>query len=378
MNPYVPIKLPLPSLDANRLIQLVGKANRYVSEFDNLLRRIVNPEILLSVVKTEEAVASSRIEGTQATINDVWDCEAGVKKSPQIQNDVQEVKNYRNALTQVQLYLDTYPFSLAAIRQAHKILMDSVRGKDKNPGEFRKIQNWIGVEGTKMENAVFIPPSPFLVEEYLQNWIDYFHSEDVDELIQLAVLHAQFELIHPFCDGNGRIGRLIIPFFLYVKKRITSPAFFLSRYLEKNRQEYCQKLNNISNWTSHEDSNVRLNGWNDWVEYFLKAIVEQTQKDIPHLTALLNLYEKTQKMVMEITHSQYSLQIAEALFQKPVFTTPEFIQFANIPKNSAGELLHKLSPSLIQVESGKGRIPNRWNFTEFNQEISLYLSEYSV
>src|SRR5699024_8549644 len=188
---------------------------------------------------------SSRIEGTQASYKDVLDQEAGKPPATSRQeNDIQEIINYRTAMITAQAYLEEgRRLSLSLILELHQQLLTSVRGQDKSPGEFRKEQNWIGTEGSTIDNAIFVPPSPIVLSTALENWEQYISYDEVDPIVQTAILHAQFELIHPFKDGNGRIGRLLIPLTLYKKNRLNTPNFYLSEVLESKRGEYYERLN---------------------------------------------------------------------------------------------------------------------------------------
>lgn len=188
---------------------------------------------------TQEAVLSSRIEGTQATLGDVLRFEAGeAPKEERKQHDIQEIINYRHALRGAEEELRTRPFNLNLLKKLHSILLDSVRGRDTARGRFRQVQNWVGAPGTPIEEAPFVPPAPGLLMEYLDNWEKYYHADRPDPLVQLAIVHAQFEIIHPFLDGNGRLGRMLVPLFLYEKEFISKPMFYLSAYLEVHQDEY--------------------------------------------------------------------------------------------------------------------------------------------
>lgn len=259
MAPYTPDALPLKELDHARLLPLVGRANAALARYDGLLVGIPNLAVMLSPLTTQEAVLSSRIEGTQATVDEVLEQEAGLLKQGEKYRDIQEISNYRLALFQAHQYLETYPIRLGFIRELHRTLMHSVRGQDKTPGEFRIDQNWIGKSGCTVEEASFVPPNPMQLPDYLRDWEAYLDSDDIDFLVQTAVMHAQFELLHPFKDGNGRIGRILIPLFLYQKKFLSQPMFYLSEYLENHRDEYYDCLRNIS--VSKE--------WNNWIAFFL-------------------------------------------------------------------------------------------------------------
>jgi len=217
MLPYKPDELPIQNLDYQLLFSLVGEANAELARYDGLLQGITNPAVMLSPLTTQEAVLSSKIEGTQATVDEVLEQEAGMKKEGEKYKDIQEISNYRSALFQASEHLKDYPIRLPLILHLHSILLSSVRGQGKTPGEFRKDQNWIGRQGCTIEEATFVPPSPLTLLEHLQAWQHYLDFDDSDFLLQVAVTHAQFELLHPFKDGNGRIGRLLIPLFLYQK-----------------------------------------------------------------------------------------------------------------------------------------------------------------
>jgi Fic family protein len=316
MKPYTPSPLPLNNLDFRFLLRLVGEANAELARYDGLLQGIPNPEIMLSPLTTREAVLSSKIEGTQATIDEVLQQEAGIEKEGEKYKDIQEIINYRIALYQSNEYLKDYPIRLSFVRELHRILMNSVRGQDKTPGEFRKDQNWIGKIGCLITEATFVPPSPLLLIDYLEDWERYIDSDDIDFLLQAAVVHAQFELLHPFKDGNGRIGRILIPLFLFQKKALSQPIFYLSEYLEIHREEYYQRLNAIST----------ENDWNGWIAFFLKAITLQSRKNSYRVKAILKLYEEMKLYIQQTTRSQYSIHLLDALFSRPIFRSTDFVQ----------------------------------------------------
>jgi len=237
MQAYQPNTLPITALDYKLLLPLVAQANASLARYDGLLQGVQNPTVMLAPLTTQEAVLSSKIEGTQATVDEVLEQEAGLIKEGQKFQDIQEISNYRTALFQAGDYLKDYPIRLSFILELHKTLMSSVRGQDKTPGEFRKDQNWIGKYGCTIETASFVPPNPLQLLDHLQAWEAYLSFDDIDALIQTAVVHAQFELLHPFKDGNGRIGRILIPLFLYQKKRYHSQcSIYLntSKVIEKN------------------------------------------------------------------------------------------------------------------------------------------------
>ncbi len=303
----------------------------------------------MSPLTTQEAVLSSKIEGTQATLDEVLEHEAGLleAKDEAKENDIQEIVNYRKALMLAKDVLKEQPITLHLMREMHKILLNSVRGHRRSPGKFRKDQNWIGPDGCPIEQATFIPPSPLQILDHLEKWQAYVNGDDIDVLIQLAVIHAQFELIHPFKDGNGRIGRLLIPLVLYQKGVLASPMFYLSAYLEKNRAEYYERLKAIS----------ATKDWDGWIEFFLKAVKVQARRNSEKVKEIMNLYENMKNRIVDITHSQYSIQILDALFDKPIFQTSDFVRRTKIPKQTAMPLLKQIRDAgyLKSLREASGR-----------------------
>jgi len=350
MTPYIPQSLPIENLDFRMLVRCVGSANAALARYDGLLQGIVNPEVMLSPLTVEEAVLSSRLEGTQATVDEVYEHEAGVVNDSLAESrklDIQEVVNYRTALRTAQDYLQDHSITLHFIRSIHKILLNSVRGQNKSPGEFRNDQNWIGRKGCSLEEATFVPPSPLNLNDYLETWLHYIESEDIDVLVQAAVMHAQFELLHPFKDGNGRIGRLLIPLFLYQKKSLTQPMFYLSSFLERHRDEYCNALGAISS----------KQNWNEWIEFFLTAVATQAIENTDRVRQIIVLYNDMKTRIQEATRSQHTLQVLDQIFKKPIFKTSDFISETKILKATAMTLLRQLKEANIlrEITSASGR-----------------------
>lgn len=316
MQPYSPNELPLTDLDYRLLLPLVGQANAALALYNGLLQGIPNPAVMLSPLTREEAVLSSKIEGTQATVDEVLEQEAGLLQEGEKYQDILEILNYRQALFSAREHLKDYPIRLSFIRELHRILMNSVRGQDKTPGEFRLEQNWIGKHGCTMEQASFVPPNPFQLPDHLQAFERYMDSDDIDFLLQTAVVHAQFELLHPFKDGNGRIGRILIPLFLYQKRALSEPMFYLSEYLESNRESYYFHLKAIS----------AEGDWNGWIAFFLKAITLQASQNSQRVNAIQQLYEEMKQAIHTTTHSQYTVHLLDAIFSKPIFQSSDLAQ----------------------------------------------------
>lgn len=368
VRPYEPENLPIKDLDKSALFTAVGEANAALARYDGLLMSIVNPTVMLSPLTNEEAVLSSKIEGTQATVDEVLEFEAGQEHDEEKTRDIQEVLNYRKALMLAKDTVAERPISLAMVRELHQILMDSVRGEDKEPGQFRKDQNWFGPKGCAIEDATFVPPSPLQLLDHLQAWEAYINSDDADPILQTAIVHAQFELIHPFKDGNGRIGRLLIPLFLFHKQRLTSPMFYLSAYLEAHRDEYYVRLRALS-----EDRD-----WTGWCAFFLRAVAHQAKQNSITLREIMSLYEITKDQVRDITHSPHSAQLVDALFDRPIFTAADIARRANVPKPTIHKLINSLLAEgmLDTVREASGRRPAILTFAELlntleRKQISL-------
>jgi len=361
MEPYNPEHLPLKSINWEMHIPLIGKANAALARYDGILLGIINPQVLLSPLTVQEAVISSRIEGTQASLEDVFQYEAefeGVDKSgEQIEDkihDIHEIINYRKAMLSAVEKLENHPITVNMIRELHQILLADVRGRNKDPGELRRIQNYIAPPGTPIERATFVPPSPTQIMDALSNWEIYLHSEEKDPLVQLAIVKAQFELIHPFLDGNGRIGRMLVPLILYNKKILSSPMFYISAYLERNRDIYYQRLKGIS---ENED-------WNSWISFFLQAMIEQANENAWKAKAIIELYNEMKQEVPKIVPSKYAIQVVDAVFTSPVFNSRYFAKKSKIPKESASWILRDLKDSgiLKVLKEGRGRRPTSYIF----------------
>lgn len=353
-TPYLLEPLPLRPLDAQLLIEPVGEANRQLALYEGIVRGLPNPNLLLAPFMTQEAVLSSRIEGTQATLDEVYEQEAGVLFEQAKSDDIQEIINYRRAMDLATYSLCHRELSLALIRELHAVLLSGVRGEGKRPGSFRREQNWIGPKGCAMEKATYVPPDPLRVDLLMDNWLSYVSSpKEGDPLIQAAVMHAQFELIHPFLDGNGRIGRLLIPLFLYERGVLRHPVFYMSAYLEANRDEYCALLNNV-----HQHGH-----WENWIVFFLRGVAEQARENRCRAEALKQYYEVVKDALRKATHSEYAGLLQDTLFEMPVYTIPQFIRRVRVKEPDILEttlrsLLGKVcrnSGVVRCVRPGKGR-----------------------
>jgi Fic family protein len=349
-KPFVPALLPHRDVKWEPLIPLIGAANRAIAHYDGALYGVPNPEVLLSPMTTQEAVLSSRIEGTQATLRDVLRFEAGEEPKQESRKlDIQEINNYRAALRHAEKGLTKRPFNLNLLLELHSILLNSVRGRDKGRGKFRTVQNWIGEPGTPMEKASYIPPEPVRIMPLMDNWEKYYHMERPDPLVQLAVVHAQFEIIHPFVDGNGRLGRILIPLYLFERKILRQPMFYLSGYLETHRDDYIAALRNLGESEG---------AWNRWITFFLQALIEQANQNAERARAIMDLYVRLKNRVIELTHSKFAVPMLDILFLRPVIRSSEFAAYKSMPsKPMIGSMLSALKKDgiLKTIRASSGR-----------------------
>lgn len=364
MRPATPKDLPLlTGVDWLALIPAMGHANRSVAEYNGMLRRLPNSHLLLTPLRLQEAVLSSRIEGTLATMSEVLQFEAGAPPERESRRqDIEEILNYRSALNTAMQELATRPFSLNLLLKLHKQLMSSVRGHNKAPGEFRRQQNYIGSRISGVERVRFIPPDWMKLEHSLSNWEKYYHSDD-DPLVRLALVHAQFEFLHPFLDGNGRIGRILIPIFLFEKGLLSEPTFYLSEYLEKHRNEYIGHLSDLGR--------VK-NSWRKWTEFFLNAIAAQAQKNAITADAILSLYERLKEKFIGTTHSRYAVPLLDAAFRLQYFQASQLEWRGDAPsKPTLMSLLKALENNgIIKVyRPNSGRRSSIWWLPELSAII---------
>ncbi len=329
MKPYIPHSLPLKKLDWERFIPFIGKANAEVARFDGFLQNMQNSAVLLSPLSTKEAVLSSKIEGTQATLEEVLEFEANPHKHTDKYDDIQEIINYRKAMQYAVEKLSELPLTFRLIREIQKILLSGARGQTKNPGNYRAGVVHIGRPGFGIDMASFVPPEPQLVAGYCSNLEKYIHYEEKDVLVQLAIIHAQFEIIHPFWDGNGRTGRIIMPLFLYYKKILGSPNLYLSEYFEKNREKYYDRLSGIS----------QKNDWEDWIVFFLNAVIEQTQENIKKARNIVLLYNQMKQEIIDIPSAKNAIKVLDFLFTYPIFDSGKFIFETKISKAMSFKIL---------------------------------------
>ena len=332
--PYKMDRLPLVDLDYAPLVAHISQANRAIATFGASLSQIPDPTILLSPLTLGEAVASSKIENINTTIEEVLKHKIYGGDVNEKHDDIMEVINYRRAISEAVESLDELPLAKRVVCQIHKTLLSGVRGLNKDPGNFRSNQVQIA-SGTG--EVIYTPPPGQDISDLFGNLENYIHHDEVDPLVQAAIIHAQFELIHPFLDGNGRTGRILIPLFLYYKKVLDTPMFYLSEYFQKERGDYYLYLNGIS----------RRDDWLSWIKFFLVAVTEQSKTSHQKVDAIQNLYKNLEEKIDRAPSPKYYIGILKFIFSEPVFSAEELVTNLGVPKSTCFRILAYLSESEI-------------------------------
>lgn len=362
-QPFIPKNLPPENIDYSLIFADLIAARDAVARYDEAVKRLPNPEIVERTFETKEAVLSSRIEGTQVTLEDVLmlDAEGSKEEVSEKEKDYREVVNYRRAIMQGKKILEKKPLAENVIKELHRILLDSVRGHNRAPGEFRKGQVHIGRPGAPIEEATFVPPPPQEITRLFFNLEKYLHSTDVlDPLIQIAIVHYQFEAIHPFSDGNGRVGRLLVPLFLYEKKITKYPNIYISEFLEEHRGDYYDILRNIS----------EKGDWIGWIRFFLLAIREQTKLTYERVQKIESLYKLLKDRLPEF-NSVYALSFLDAIFESPRFSTKRIREITKIANTQTlYTLINKFQTAEIIIDITPNRERKKvYSFAELQKII---------
>ena len=354
MNPFVPKKLPLTN-EINQMffINELIEAHSNVVKYQTILNNSKVPwNILINPLLLQEAVQSTKIEGTQVTIDEVLESELDENKKS---NDVTEVMNYYKALMYGEYELKRIPLSTRMFKELHKILLsDNVRGKNRTPGEYRTIQNFIGPEGCTIKTASFVPPEPQLVNEYISNLEKYINEpeDNISPLIRIAVIHAQFETIHPFLDGNGRIGRILIPLYLYDNKFIDAPNFFISDTLEKDKHKYYRLL---------KDTRFKDN-WNEWIKFFIESVNIQAKKNIVMLERVNESYENDLTIAKTLIKNNNIINIIDMMYQSPIFNANKMAELTGLPSSTCRKYLNTLEEAHVIYSDNKPRNKTYYNY----------------
>lgn len=344
---FVPEPLSPEIVWTDRLIRSLSDADRLIGQLSGEGKQLPNPHLLIRPFIKREAVLSSKIEGTQATLGELLANDAGaiVNRSP---DDLREVGNYVTALDYGIKRLKTLPLSLRLIREVHEKLIEGVRGDHATPGEFRKTQNWIGPAGCTLQNATYVPPSPDLLMDCLGTWEQFLHVQKIPPLVQAGLLHYQFEAIHPFLDGNGRVGRLLIVLFLVERKVLTAPLLYISAFFEATRSEYYNLLLAVS----------RESKWNPWLEYFLNGIARMSE-DVLSRAERINLLLQGWKEKATGKKPKILFDVIDLLAENPFWSTKMISERLQVAFTTAQRAINVLVEKevLSQVDNAqRGRV----------------------
>ena len=339
---FVPVSLPpVPPIELDtEMVELLVRANRQLAALEGIAARIPNMPLFVSMYVRKEALMSSQIEGTQATLEDVLDplLETNVNRN------VADVVNYIKATDYAVKRLETLPLCNRLLRETHAVLMEGVRGQEKYPGEFRRSQNWIGGQGSSLKTARYIPPSPEDMETAMSDLERFINGGDsLDELIRAALIHYQFETIHPFLDGNGRIGRLLITLYLMERKVLTTPALYISYFLKRNRVEYYDRM-----------TEVRKNGnYEQWIRFFLQAVEECARDAIETVDRLTALHEKNEALISGMGRAAKNAMLVFGYLEaNPIIDIRKTAKALDLSFNTVSAAVQRLTDAGILVQTG--------------------------
>ena len=349
---FIPAPLPPdpPIAIDDELQTLLSAADRALGRLDGSVQTLPDSDLFVLMYVRKEAVLSSQIEGTQSSLNDLLRAEARIY-DPDRPADVREVSNYVAALNNGLERLSDLPISVRLVREIHKRLLKDVRGAHLQPGELRKSQNWIGPSGATLNEATFIPPPPHEVPQALSDLEHFMHAKDsMPALIRIGLTHAQFETIHPFLDGNGRVGRLLITFMLCEQGILQSPVLYLSHYFKAKRAEYYEHLQNIRN----------DGGWEAWLKFFLRGVADVSREATDTARAIVSLRETDRdKIINELGRvAGNALKVHELLFRFPLVSVNPVADMLEVSFTSANRLVERLVDIGVLVEA-TGNARNR-------------------
>lgn len=340
---------PSPPVDLGAVATELAAASEAIGRLDGLGELVPNPALFISMYSRKEAVLSSRIEGTQASLTDLFDDEAGVElDSPQLQEDVREIRNYVRSLETGLKALERLPLSLRLIKQVHAVLLDGVRGQDRTPGEFRRTQNWIGSPGATLQNATFVPPPAGELPDCLSA-LEQFIVKDrtFPPLIRAGLAHVQFEMIHPFLDGNGRLGRLLITFILCHAGTMRRPLLYLSDYFTRHKQEYYDWLMRVR----------EAGDWEGWLRFYLVGVQEVATEAIHTARIVLELLASHRTLVQERFPNKPNLpRLLDDLTFQPTVNVRRVADRMGVSMPTANVLVHDLvTIGLLREITGRER-----------------------
>ena len=359
-------KFPPAGIDYAKFIDALVNATDAVARYDQMLKNMYNSEILLAPLRNQEAVISSRIEGTVSTIEEILKYEADhddeLEPSPSVRSEIIETLLYQRALKMAQnLMQEGYPLSQSLIKQIHQKLLSLGRGALKSPGQFKDRQNYLADKFKK--NILFVPINPERLKDGLDSLFQYIEKSQHPTLVKTAISHVEFEALHPFQDGNGRIGRMLITLMLWSSGIISEPYFYISGYLEDNRDEYTNAMRSVS----------ENNDWEGWCLFFLKAVEQQAIRNLVVAENIRGLYEEMKVVFAETLSSKWSFIALDYIFANPVFRNNKFTNNSGIPKTTAKRFTRMLlGQNLIAVlEEASGRNAALYSFEPLMQLVKV-------
>jgi Fic family protein len=333
------------------MVFLLSQADRGLGELSGMARMLPNPRLLIAPLSQREAVLSSRIEGTQASLADlaIFEAAGSSPTAPEMPEDVREVFNYRGTMDYGLERIEDFPLSLRFVRELHARLMSGVRGQERTPGEFRQSQNWIGAAGSRIDDATYVPPPPEELMTCLSNW-EHFLNESLQmpPLVKCALMHYQFEAIHPFLDGNGRVGRLLLVLFLCSSGHLPAPVLYLSPYFERHRQDYYAHLRGVS----------ERSDWDAWLRFFLHGVVVQCRDAFVRSQRLLRFHEESRILLVEHRAPPSAHKLLDEIFRNPATTAAMAAERLGMTVMSAGRAIQALTDRNI-LEEATGRRRDR-------------------
>lgn len=356
---FIPTPLP-PSLNLDSINHLLSEANIALGRLDTMGCLLPNVDHIIAMYVRKEAVLSSQIEGTQASLEDVFEYES--KQPVKNIEDIHEVVNYIKALHHGLNRIHDFPMSVRLIKEIHAILLENTRGNEKTPGEFKRSQNWIGPAGCTLKNATFIPPPPTEAIEAMSQLELYLHKKETHPtLINCALIHYQFETIHPFLDGNGRLGRLMITFYLCWKKVMEKPLLYLSYFFKIHRQEYYDRLNIVRETGDYEQ----------WIIFFLKGIIWTSESALETTKNVLSIADQNKKLLIEKrVSSPYAIALLDYLFVRPVVSVKEIAEHLHLSFPVTQNLIKLfIDNSILKEVTGKKR-DRRFSYWEYIKCLS--------
>lgn len=355
---FIPAPLPPhpPVTMDSELACLLSEADRSLGRLDGVATVLPNPDFFVAMYVRQESVLSSQIEGTQSSLDDVLQFEID-SSGEELPRDVEEVVNHIHAMNYGLKRIANLPLSLRLIREIHERLLAGVRGAERTPGEFRRSQNWIGPQGCTLANAAFVPPPVHEMQTALGNFETFLHDSSLPVLIHCGLAHAQFETIHPFLDGNGRVGRLLITFLLCERKALHRPLLYLSLFLKVHRSEYYDRLMAV-----RRDGN-----WEGWLKFFLRGIAEVSRSATETAHAILNLREAHRQLIVDKLAGRAALgiRLLDYLFEQPLVSVSLVEKRLECSFVTANRLVEHLEGLKILRETTGGQRNRRYRYDPY-------------